>query len=171
MSLYKYFYPEYSFKSVADIDVQKLKKNGIKLVLLDIDNTLVPYTSPDPDDNALSFLNSLKDNQIEFSFVSNNKKNRVERFNKNIGARYVYKAKKPLLYGINKMIKEHGVTKDETALIGDQIFTDIWGGRRAGVTTFLVQPIKEVDTLFFKFKRYYEKKVINSYDKYKSKSL
>ena len=69
------------------------------------------------------------------------------------------------------MIKEHGVTKDETALIGDQIFTDIWGGRRAGVTTFLVQPIKEVDTLFFKFKRYYEKKVIKSYDRYKSKSL
>ncbi len=167
MSIYKRFYPEYSFEKVTDIDVEGMKNKGIKLVLLDIDNTLVPYTSPDPDEQALSFLQKLRDNGIGFAFVSNNGRERVDRFNKDIGADFVCRAKKPLLYGINKMMKLHGVTKAETALIGDQIFTDIWGGKRAGITTYLVSPIKEVDTLFFKFKRRYEKKVIKSYNKYK----
>lgn len=169
MSIYGHFYPDYSFEKVNDIDVMAMKNKGIRLVLLDIDNTLVPYTSPEPDENAFAFLRKLKENNINFAFVSNNGRERVDRFNKNIGADFVYKAKKPLLYGINKMMRLHGVKKEQTALIGDQIFTDIWGGKRAGITTYLVCPIKEVDTLFFRFKRYYEKKVIKSYNKYFNK--
>lgn len=168
MKLYKYFYPQYSFKSIDDIDCGMFKTLEIKFVLLDIDNTLVPYTSPYPDGRAIKFLNSLKENGISFCFVSNNSRERIEKFNTNIGAAYFPNAKKPLLYGINEAMASLGAEKSNTALIGDQIFTDIWGGKRAGITTILVEPIKECESLFFRFKRYFEKKVIREYNKQRS---
>lgn len=165
MRLFKYFYPKYSTESVDTIDVGMLKSVGIKFAILDIDNTLVPYTSPYPDERAMRFLNLLRDNGIRFCFVSNNNKERIEKFNKNIGAPYFPNAKKPLLYGINRAMTELGADKSNTVLIGDQVFTDIWGGKRAGITTVLVEPIKEVESLFFRFKRCFEKMVLKEYAK------
>ncbi len=161
--IFEYFFPDFSHKSVMDIDVEALKKRGITLAILDIDNTLVPYTSPLPDENALAFLNRLSRNGISFCFVSNNSKERIDIFNEKIGAKTYPRAKKPLLYGIGSAMRDFGATKQTTVLIGDQIFTDMWGGKRAGVLTVLVEPIKEVESCFFKFKRYFEKKVIKSY--------
>lgn len=161
--IYEYFFPDYSYRTVGDIDVCSLAGMGIRYVLLDIDNTLVPYTTMYPDSNALSFLNELKENGIEFCFVSNNHAERVLSFNKELKAPVFPRAKKPLLFGINKAMKELGAKKENTALIGDQIFTDVWGGKRAGILTFLVEPIKECESLFFRFKRYFEKKIIRSY--------
>lgn len=161
--IYEYFFPDYSYKTVGDINVGELYRLGIRYALLDIDNTLVPYTSSEPDANALGFLKSLEENGIKYCFVSNNHKERIELFNKNIGAPAYCEAKKPLLSGIGKAMGCFGATRENTVLIGDQIFTDIWGGKRAGVMTVLVEPIRECESLFFKFKRYFEKKVIKKY--------
>lgn len=166
MSFYKYFYPDYSYKRVSDIDIKKFYDIGIRYALLDIDNTLVPYTSPEPDEKAIEFLNGLESFGIKYAFVSNNSMDRINLFNFNIKAPAIANAKKPLLYGISEIMKQLSSDKSNTMLIGDQIFTDILGGKRAGLTTILVEPIKEVDTAFFKFKRYFEKKVIKSYNNY-----
>ena len=165
--IYEYFFPDYSHKAVDDIDVQELYESGIRYALLDIDNTIVPYTSPFPDDKALKFLKSLSDNGIRYCFVSNNNKNRVEEFNKYIGVPVYPRAKKPLLFGIDKAMSDFGAVKENTVLIGDQIFTDMWGGKRAGILTVLVEPIEECESLFFRFKRYFEKKVIRRYNELK----
>lgn len=165
--IYEYFFPDYSHKAVDDIDVQELYESGIRYALLDIDNTIVPYTSPFPDDKALKFLKSLSDNGIRYCFVSNNNKNRVEEFNKYIGVPVYPRAKKPLLFGIDKAMRDFGAVKENTVLIGDQIFTDMWGGKRAGILTVLVEPIEECESLFFRFKRYFEKKVIRRYNELK----
>lgn len=162
--IYEYFFPDYSFKAVEDIDIRGLYESGIRYALLDIDNTLVPYTSPEPDDKAMGFLRGLNENGIVYCFVSNNHRERLELFNKNIGAPIYPGAKKPLLYGINRAMKRLGAVKENTVLIGDQIFTDIWGGKRAGILTVLVEPIKECESLFFRFKRFFEKKVIRRYN-------
>lgn len=165
--IYEYFFPDYSYKTVDDIDVVGLYKSGIRYALLDIDNTIVPYTSPLPDNKALGFLKSLSDNGIRFCFVSNNNKNRVKEFNKAIGVPIYPRAKKPLLFGIDKAMRDFGAVKENTVLIGDQIFTDMWGGKRAGILTVLVEPIEECESLFFRFKRYFEKKVIRRYNELK----
>ena len=165
--IYEYFFPDYSHKAVDDIDVQELYESGIRYALLDIDNTIVPYTSPFPDDKALKFLKSLSDNGIRYCFVSNNNKNRVEEFNKYIGVPVYPRAKNPLLFGIDKAMRDFGAVKENTVLIGDQIFTDMWGGKRAGILTVLVEPIEECESLFFRFKRYFEKKVIRRYNELK----
>lgn len=163
MKLFKYFYPEYSAGSVDKIDAALLKAIGIRFVILDIDNTLVPYTSLYPDERAMKFLNLLRNNGIRFCFVSNNRRERVKKFNENIGAPCFANAKKPLLYGINKAMAELGADKTNTALIGDQVFTDVWAGKRAGITTILVEPIREVESPFFRFKRHLEKLVLKEY--------
>ena len=169
--IFEYFFPDLRYKSVMDIDVEALKKRGITLAILDIDNTLVPYTSPLPDENALAFLERLKKNSISFCFVSNNSKERIDIFNEKIGAKSYPRAKKPLLSGIGSAMRDFGAEKNTTVLIGDQIFTDIWGGKRAGILTVLVEPIKEVESSFFKFKRYFEKKVIKSYERRERESV
>lgn len=165
MFVLKKLFPDLRYKTINDIEIELLVKKGIKFAILDIDNTLVPYTMKKPNEYAISFLNKLKDNGIEFSFVSNNHKERIETFNKEINAVGVYNAKKPLLYGINKAMKKMGSDCKNTVLIGDQVFTDMLGGNRAGMLTILVEPIKEVNTLFFKFKRYFEKKILVLYEK------
>ncbi len=169
--LKKYFYPDEKYNSVNEINTEKLKKSGIDFVILDIDNTLVPYTSPVPDENALKFLNDLKENNISFCFVSNNKAERVRLFNEKIGAKAFSRGAKPLLYGINKAMHELGAVKENTALIGDQVFTDVCGGKRAGLLTILVDPIKECDSTFFKFKRHYENKILKKYEAYRNEMI
>ena len=169
MIISKYFFPDYKYKNINEIDVELLANLGIKYAILDIDNTLVPYTSPKPDDNAINFLEKLKNNGIEFCFASNNNIERINLFNEDIKAPGFANAKKPLLFGIKKAMEFYDSTKENTVMIGDQVFTDICGGKRAEILTILVDPIKEVDTAFFKFKRYFERKIIKRYEKLKRK--
>ena len=161
--IYEYFFPDYSHKAVDDIDVQELYESGIRYALLDIDNTIVPYTSPFPDDKALKFLKSLSDNGIRYCFVSNNNKNRVEEFNKYIGVPVYPRAKKPLLFGIDKAMRDFGAVKENTVLIGDQIFTDIYGGNRMKFYSVLVTAVGKNETNLVAIKRYFEKLVLREY--------
>ncbi len=164
MILSKYFFPDLRYRTVNDINIESLLKRGIKYAILDIDNTLVPYTSPKPDENAMIFLNKLKDSGIKFCFVSNNNIHRINVFNENIVAPAYPNAKKPLLFGINLAMSSFGAVKENTVMIGDQVFTDVCAGKRAEILTILVEPIKEVDSLFFRFKRHFERKIIKAYE-------
>lgn len=161
------FFPDDLYKTVQDIEPEYFKKYGIRLVILDIDNTLVPYTVPEPTPAALTFLEQLQKAGISYCFVSNNNKARVLRFNQDLQAFFVARAGKPLTGGIQKALDHFGAKSEETLLIGDQIFTDVYGGRRCGLRTILVEPIEDKETLFFRFKRRMEKIVLKKYRKEK----
>ena len=163
MNKFEGFYPDYFYKKVSDIPEGFFKDNKIRFAILDIDNTLVPYTVKTPDESALAFLERLKREGVEFCFLSNNNGKRVEIFNENIGAKWISNAKKPLLSGFKKAMRIMNATPDETILIGDQVFTDIWCARRAGAKAMLVLPIEDKETLFFKFKRALERVVLKDY--------
>ena len=165
----KYFYPDIKYNNVLEIDIVKLKEKGIRYAILDIDNTLVPYTSPTPDEKALEFLKRLEENEIKFAFLSNNNHNRIDIFNKNIGAPALSNGAKPLLKGIRKIMREIDAKTHNTVMIGDQVFTDVCCGKRAGVYTVLVDPIIECTSLFFRFKRFFEKKIVLQYEKIQNK--
>ena len=162
--MFKKFYPDARFKSIKDITSDLLKEKGICYALLDIDNTLVSYTSPLADDNARSFLSMLTECGIKYAFVSNNHKARVSKFAEEFGAVYVNDAAKPLLFGIKKAMRKIGAKKNKTAFIGDQVFTDVYAGRRAGLFTIMVDPIEAKETPFFAVKRYFEKIVLKDMD-------
>ena len=162
--MFKKFYPDARFKSIKDIKADLLKEKGICYALLDIDNTLVSYTSPLADDNAKAFLSMLTECGIKYAFVSNNHKARVSKFAEEFGAVYVNDAAKPLLFGIRKAMRKIGAKKNSTAFIGDQVFTDVYAGKRAGLFTIMVDPIEAKETPFFAVKRYFEKIVLKDMD-------
>ena len=160
----KRFHPDIKLNSIKEITPELLRKKGIKYALLDIDNTLVSYTSPVADDNARAFLAMLSECGIKYAFVSNNHKDRVEKFANEFGAVYVNDAAKPLLFGIKKAMQRIGAEKSQTVLIGDQVFTDVYAGKRAGVFTIMVDPIEAKETPFFAVKRYFEKIVLKDFE-------
>lgn len=160
------FVPDYYFDTVYFITPKLLSDSGIKAIILDIDNTLVPYEIPEPTDEVSAWLKNMWDNGIKTAFVSNNHKERVELFNKTLGCPAFYDSGKPLKKSCKKALEALGTLPSETAIIGDQVFTDVLAGRMSKLgKTFLVKPIKDKTNLFFKFKRLLEKPVIRKYNR------
>lgn len=165
MGICKRFYPDYMYVSVQDIEGDFFKKRNIKYALIDIDNTLVPYTVPLPTEESRKFLARLEEEGVSYCFLSNNNRERAEMFAEALGAKYVSDAKKPMLTGLKKAMKILGADSRHTIVIGDQIFTDVLTGRRAKMMTMLVRPIEDKETAFFKFKRAMEGVVLRNYKK------
>lgn len=162
-----YFSPDYYFERFDKISVDFLKENGIKTLLIDIDNTLAPYQQAEPDERVLAWLSELKENGIGFAFVSNNSGGvRVKRFNKSIGAPAYGDSCKPFAKKtVTRALCALSGDIKSSAFLGDQIFTDVWAGKRCGMKTILVPPINDLKNPFFAFKRLLEKPILKHYFK------
>lgn len=157
----KGFVPTYIQKGIEDIEKDFFQKENIKCLLLDIDNTLVADNDPYPDENAIAFIQRLRDEGLKVCLVSNNKKTRVESFNSKFNLKAIHRAHKPFCRKMSKAIKELGAQKSETLFIGDQLLTDILAGNRCKIRTMLVNPINPgKENLFFKFKRFIENSLL-----------
>lgn len=164
-TVFRRFYPDYKFANVQEIPDSFFTENGIEFAVLDIDNTLVPYTSPLPTGSARGFIARLKALGIRSCFVSNNGEERVKLFCTDLGeSEYIWKARKPLAHKIKRAMKKMGADKSNTVLIGDQVFTDILGAKQAGIKAVMVDPIEAKETPFFGFKRAMERVVLKNYN-------
>ena len=159
------FVPDFMFNTFDEVTVEFLLKNGIKGVILDIDNTLEPYEHPHPGDHVKKWLSDLRDAGICAAFVSNNDKARVELFNADLGLPAYYKAGKPFKKNLLRAMNDIGSAKENTVLMGDQVFTDVWAARNAGIRAILVPPINDKKDFFTKFKRVLEKPILKKYKK------
>lgn len=158
--------PDGIFASFRDITPELLCEMGIKAILLDIDNTLVTYDDPEPTEEVLAWLDAMKSAGILAAFVSNNESpERVDVFNRGLGLYATSRSKKPLPVGFRRAMRALGVKPCECLAIGDQIFTDVWGGKNAGARAFLVPPIKDRTDWFFRLKRKLEAPIIRKYKK------
>ena len=129
--------------SIYDIDLSALKASGIRLLLADLDNTLVPYGVTLPTDSVRAWKRQLEEVGITLFVLSNNRRpDRPRIFSRGLDVPFIGHAGKPGVAGFCKAMEQMGVTAEQTALVGDQIFTDVLGGNRAGVTTILVKPIR-----------------------------
>lgn len=153
-------HPTVFVDTVFDIDLKTLKDSGIKAFIFDIDNTLAPYADPVPDEKTATWLKELQDMGFGVFFASNNDAERVRRFAESVDIPYKAKALKPLGIYLKKACRSMGVTPKETALVGDQLFTDVWGGNWLKMYTILVKPISEVEDSFVKFKRRFERRIL-----------
>ena len=133
--------PRYRARSVADISPAFLKGKGIRLLMLDFDNTIVPYTTNIPSAEIAAWLEAIKASDIRICVVSNSRKDRVKIFCEQWGIPCITRALKPLNRGICQCLARFGVPAKQAAIAGDQIFTDTLGGNLSGVTTILVKPI------------------------------
>ena len=165
----RYFSPDWFFDKFDEATPEFLITNGIRALILDIDNTLAPYEEPEPNERVLAWFDDLKINGIKAAFVSNNDFNRVSLFNQKIGIPMYPKGKKPLKKYMRRAIRELGVEPGETAIMGDQIFTDVWAGRNVGIRCIVVPPIKDKTDPFTRFKRVLERPVMRYYRKREAK--
>ncbi len=161
------FYPKIYLKNVKQIPISLLKKNKIKGIILDVDNTLIDYYE-NLIDGVDKWCIDLKNQGIKFCIASNsNKENKIKKVSEKLNIPYVFFAKKPLKVGLIKAAKIMGLEEKEVAVVGDQIFTDILGANRCKMFSILVEPIKEKDMLITRIKRPIENFIKKSYLKNK----
>lgn len=158
------FYPDYEVESAYAIDYERLYEQGYRGIIYDIDNTLVPHGAP-ADERAIALFQRLKSIGFGVMLLSNNKEPRVKMFNDSVQAEYIFKAGKPGRAGYERAMRELGTTAENTLFIGDQLFTDVWGAKRAGIVSYLVKPIHPKEEIQIVLKRYLEKIVLYFYHK------
>ena len=165
------FYPGERIPSAYEIPYEELWEQGIRGILYDIDNTLVPHGAP-ADDRAKALFERLHALGFQSILLSNNKEPRVKSFCEAVvGTDYIYKAGKPKRAGYEQAMRRMGTDAHTTLFVGDQIFTDVWGANRAGIYTILVKPIHPKEEIQIVLKRYLERIVLHFYLKKEQKKL
>ncbi|MBQ3707088.1 MAG: YqeG family HAD IIIA-type phosphatase [Clostridia bacterium] len=157
--------PDIMFPSFRDVTPEALREAGIRFIFSDIDNTLATYDDPEPPDNVTAWIRAMEEAGIRVIFVSNNDASRVERFAAPLGCPAYPKARKPLIGVLRQAMEDAGADPDESLLLGDQLLTDCAAGRRAGMRVYIVPPIKDKTTLFFRAKRLIERPYVREYEK------
>ena len=135
------FLPAIITDALTDITPDILEERGIRLLMLDFDNTIVPYTTSVPEALMEQWLLDMKQTDIQLCVVSNSKKDRVKIFCANYGIPCITHANKPFTKGIRECLAKFDIPAAEAAIVGDQIYTDTLGGNLAGITPILVKAI------------------------------
>ena len=135
------FLPDLRADALTDLTPALLRSRDIRLLMLDFDNTIVPYTTDRPTEAMVRWLSEMQQAGITLCVVSNSKKPRVPTLCTSWGLPYVTRAKKPFSRGIRQCLRRYGCEPWEAALAGDQIFTDTLGANAAGLTSILVRPL------------------------------
>ncbi|KEO85169.1 YqeG family HAD IIIA-type phosphatase [Tumebacillus flagellatus] len=150
--------PSLFVESVYEIDLEQLKARGVRGIITDLDNTLVRWDEPDATPKILQWLDHVRDTYgIKVCIVSNNNHHRVERFAKPLNIPWIAKANKPKNAPFHRALEVLGTKREETVVIGDQLFTDVLGGNRMGLYTVLVVPIGEKEFIGTKVLRAMER--------------
>ncbi len=135
------FLPKYQTQALTDITPGWLRAKGIELLMLDFDNTIVPYTTCVPTDEMAAWLKAMVVSEISVCVVSNSRNDRVKKFCAQYGIDCITHAQKPFSKGIRQCLAKYGRAGEKCALVGDQIFTDTLGANCTGVTSILVKAI------------------------------
>lgn len=159
-----YFFPQDYIMSVYKVDFEKLYSKGYRVILFDIDNTLVEHDAA-ADKKAIKLFKELSKLGFKTALISNNREPRVKSFAQAVGADdYQFKASKPSPYAYGYQIETFGYKPSEALFFGDQVFTDVWGANLAGVRSVLVCPIaKWKEPLQIKIKRFLESIIMHFY--------
>lgn len=154
-----FLYPNAYFEKIQDITIQFLIKNKIKALILDVDNTLIDKQENLSED-VIKWVKEIKGQGVKMHILSNtNRKSKVERVANTLQLNYEYFGMKPLKIGFNKVRKTLNEDSSRIAVVGDQIFTDIIGGNRAGMFTILLEPISKKEYWYTIWKRPIENKI------------
>lgn len=152
-------YPDTYLDSIDDIDFEMYYEKGIRGIVSDIDNTLVPHGAP-ADEHIIKVFEKIHGMGIDTCLISNNKKLRVEPFAKAVNSKFIYDAHKPSRESYKKAMELMNTDKESTLFIGDQIFTDIWGANRAGIETVMLKQIDKKEEIQIILKRIPEKLIL-----------
>lgn len=154
------YVPDMYQKSIYTVDYSKLLTIGIKCLLFDLDNTVVPSKSIEPSLKAKDLFISLKQKGFRVIIFSNSPKFRIKKFQSFFEVECICNAMKPWSKNFRKVMSNHRLSENEVAIIGDQIMTDVVGGNKVGITTILVNPIATRDFIWTIPNRIRERKIM-----------
>lgn len=155
------FSPTRYVSCVERIDLDELWARGKRAILLDRDNTLVPRDRSCAPDAVSAWLDRARSLGFELIMVSNNwHKDQVERSARELGMDFILFACKPFPFAIRAGMRRLGARPHESVMIGDQLYTDVWGGNLAGVDTVLVKPQTTVDLWYTQIFRIFERRAL-----------
>ena len=149
--------PHIKLDRITEITPELLKKHGITALILDVDNTLSTHHGTKIVEGFEEWKKKITDSGIKLTVLSNSLKHRIEPFAKRIRLPFISSGVKPLPFGFFRAAKRMDVKRKHSAIVGDQIFTDVLGGNLSGVKTILLTPIKPEKQLRFRIKRKLEK--------------
>ena len=152
------YLPDIYQKSIYTIDYSKLLNRGIKCILFDLDNTIVPPYSSELSQKAKDLFVSLKQKGFKIIIFTNSPKIRLKGFMNYFGVDGVSSACKPFTRKLRKLLNDYGYSVNEVAIVGDQLMTDIKVGNKVGITTILVNPVSEKDFILTKIHRFSERR-------------
>jgi len=154
--MFNFLKPDYYYDNIFDIDLNKLKSAGIKGIICDIDNTIVPYDQKVVTEEVSNWFFKLHRKNFAVCLISNGFERRVKYFRQKLNIPAIGQAVKPRKKAFIKALDILEVNKEKVIVIGDQIFTDIWGGNRMELKTILVNPLVERDFILTKVLRILE---------------
>lgn len=163
---FNYFKPSLYLRSFRDVNVSQLKRQGIKLFICDLDNTLVPHFTRLPNKNVLDFFAKLKKADIEIAITSNNITSRVKVFAERAGIKEWHaNVKKPFKGTIKKLLKRKNVNPASVVIMGDQIIMDILVANRLKCESILVQPLVSTNYEMSRFNLFLESKIYKNLER------
>lgn len=150
-------------KDIYSINYERLSSRGIKYLLFDMDNTLIPNNNVIPEERLIKLFEKLRKN-FKIIILSNALPSKIKKFKKNIEIDdYFSLSCKPLTFKYKKVLKKYKIKRNKIACIGDQLFTDIKGANKMQIFSILVDPISNKESIFTKINRIKEKKAFNTY--------
>lgn len=159
--MYSFLLPNEFVTSIFEITPEKLTELGIKGIITDLDNTLVEWDRADATDELVAWFEMMREAGIKIIIASNNNEQRVRKFAEPHGIPFIFRAKKPLGKAYYDAMVQLRLRRNEVAMLGDQLLTDIMGAKRQKIYTFLVRPVANSDGLVTKFNRFVERRVYN----------
>lgn len=159
------YIPDIYQKSIYSINYQKLWNQGIKCLLFDLDNTLVPPSIKEPNEKLKELFNDLKKIGFKVIIFSNSPKKRVKPFKDILEVDCSASSRKPSKKKFLLVLSQYNYLVNEVAIIGDQILTDVLGGNKVGILTILINPVSKKDILVTKIGRLLEKRIIKKLSK------
>ena len=151
--MFKRFVPFAHAQSIYEISTDFFLNNGVKLLLIDLDNTLDSYRLYEPTERAIALIDSIKKAGIEPVIVSNNRGKRVNTYANTVGVECISSAHKPFARRLRKFLKEKNANLDETMLVGDQLITDVLVAKGAHIRVVLTEKIVKEDQFTTHFNR------------------
>lgn len=162
MLLKKFFLPDDFIEKYEFIDVEYMNMYNKKVIISDLDNTLISWDSKKDTKELSRWLKKMRRAGFDIIVVSNNTEERVQEFCKQLNLAYVAEAKKPLTLGFKKALSKLNRKPEEAIILGDQVLTDVFGAKSLGVMSVLVKPISKTDAFKTRINRFFEGLIIQN---------
>ncbi len=167
----KLFCPDLFIQDIYELDLNHIKKNSIKGILVDLDNTLLPWDSMYIEDKLIDWTKRCLNEGFSLCIISNNRYDRIKYCSEHLGIPAVFGSFKPCKSAFKKGMDILGTQPKETAVLGDQIFTDIFGAKRMGLYAILVKPLSSRELYWTKIMRVLERRLLKILESKKLISL